>query len=152
MQEKREWKQFSPDGDLNLDLPDNVCQGYDAFIAASAGVMYTIKSLERPALAVSPEIIDRVINISARTFLSFRSRIWVGAGLANVFDVKLLRKDYVNGEPRKTYGYSLVSCRERKENVLVVQASKSHYYTIDITGASDTDPRVQRFIKSISFK
>jgi hypothetical protein len=152
VQEKREWKQFSSDGDLTADLPDNVCQNFDAFIAASEGVKYTIKSLERPALAVSPEIIDRVINISARTFLSFRSRIWVGSGLTNVFDVKLLRKDYVNGEPRKTYGYSLVSCAKRKENVLVVQAGKSHYYTVDISGANETDPRVQRFIKSISFK
>jgi hypothetical protein len=38
------------------------------------------------------------------------------------------------------------------ESVLVVQASKAHYYTIDISGASESDARVQRFLNSVKLK
>jgi len=73
-------------------------------------------------------------------------------GLANSFELKLLRKEEVNGQPRKVYSYTRASCAERKESVLIVQASKSHYYTIDISGANELDPRVQRFLNSVKFK
>jgi hypothetical protein len=84
--------------------------------------------------------------------VGFRSGIWLDGGLANSFELKLLRKDDVNGQPRKVYAYARVSCAERMESVLIVQASKAHYYTIDITGANESDARVQRFLKSVKFK
>ena len=151
IQEKRDWKQFSPDGDLTVDLPDNVCERGGGFVAASEGVMYTIASMERPKISVSAEIVERVLNISAITFVKFRSRNWVDGGAANAFEIKLLLKENLNGEPRRVYGYQLRSCAERKENVLITQATKAHYYTIDISGANESDPRVQRFIKSLKF-
>jgi len=53
---------------------------------------------------------------------------------------------------RKIYAYSLISCGERKDGMLIVQASQTHYYTIDINGASESDPRAQRLLTSIQVK
>jgi hypothetical protein len=152
VEEKRNWKNFSPDEELVVDLPDNVCARGSSYIAASEGVMYVIDSMARPAIALKPEVVDGVLSTLARVFVGFRSRGWLDEGLANSFELKLLRKEEVNGQPRKVYTYSRVSCSERKESVLIVQASKSHYYTIDISGAHESDARVQRFMKSIKFK
>jgi hypothetical protein len=153
VQEKRDWKQFSPDGDLTVELPDNVCEGAaGGFTAASEGVMYTVKPWDRPAGSETSEAIDGLLNVVTKTFLSFRSRVWVNSGSVKAFEVKLLRKDNVNGQPRKIYAYALVSCSERKENVFATVASVAHYYTIDITGASESDPRVQRFLTSMRLK
>ena len=73
-------------------------------------------------------------------------------GPANSFELKLLRKEDVNGQPGKVYAYALIACSQRKEGVLMIQASKAHYYTIDISGANESDERVQRFLKSVKFK
>ena len=63
-------------------------------------------------------------------------------GPSSSFELKLLRKEDINGQPRKVYAYALVSCADRKDGVLIVHASKAHYYTIDISGANEADPRV----------
>jgi hypothetical protein len=152
VQEKRNWKTFSPDEDLVVDLPDNVCARGNSYLAASEGVMYVIDSMPRPAIAIRPTIVDGTLNTLARVFVSFRSRGWLDEGLSNTFEVKLLRKEDFNGQPRRLYGYSRASCSERKESVLLLQASKSHYYTIDISGANESDARVQRFLNSVKFK
>src|SRR6266496_1118085 len=117
VQEKRNWKSFSPDGDLVVDLPDNVCASGGGHVAASEGVMYTISSMDRPQFSLSPTVIERVLNILARTFVGLRSGNWVGSP-GRSFELKLLRKEDVNGQPRKVYSYLLISCSERKENVL----------------------------------
>ena len=67
-------------------------------------------------------------------------------------DYTAAEKKLVNGQPRKVYAYARVSCAERKESVLIVQAGRTHYYTIDITGANESDARVQRFLKSVKLK
>jgi tetratricopeptide (TPR) repeat protein len=152
VQEKRNWKTFSPDEDLIVDLPDNVCARGNSYLAASEGVMYVIDSMPRPAIAMRPTVVDGALNTLARVFVSFRSSGWLDEGLANTFEVKLLRKDAVNGQPRRLYGYTRASCSERKESVLLLQASKSHYYTIDISGANESDARIQRFLNSVKFK
>jgi tetratricopeptide (TPR) repeat protein len=152
VQEKLDWKTFSPDEDIVVDLPDNVCPRGSGYIAASEGVMYIIDSMARPPIALEPNVVDGVLNTLARVFFGLRSGGWLDDGLANSFELKLLRKDDLNGQPRKVYAYTRVSCSERKESVLVVQASKAHYYTIDISGANESDARVQRFLKSIRFK
>jgi hypothetical protein len=152
IQEKRDWKSFSPDEDLIIDLPDNVCARGSSYVAASEGVMYNIDSIPRPAIASEPAVLDGALNTLTRVFVGFRSGIWLDGGLANSFELKLLRKDDVNGQPRKIYAYARVSCAERMESVLIVQASKAHYYTIDITGANESDARVQRFLKSIKLR
>jgi len=56
------------------------------------------------------------------------------------------------GELRKIYAYSLISCGERKDGVMIVQASQMHYYAIDINGAGQSDPRAQRVLTSIKVK
>jgi tetratricopeptide (TPR) repeat protein len=152
VQEKRDWKSFSPAEDLMVDLPDNLCARGDSYIAASDGVMYTIHSMDRPPIALKPNVVEGVLNTLARTFVGFRSRGWLDDGLAHSFELRLLRKDDVNDQPRRVYAYALVSCAERRESVLIVQASKAHYYTIDINGANESDARVQRFLKSVKIK
>lgn len=153
VQEKRAWKNFSPpDSDLTVDLPDNVCSRGGGYIAASEGVMYSIEPLPRPAISSDPTVVNAVLNTMARTFVGFRSRAWVSDGPANSFETKLLRKEDFSGEHRKTYAYALTGCSERKDGLLIVHASRAHYYTIEISGARDSDPRVQRFLQSLRFK
>ncbi|MEO7971443.1 MAG: hypothetical protein ABI698_09095 [bacterium] len=150
--EKREWKSFSPAGeDVSVELPDNLCSSIaGSYIAASDGVMYSIFSLARPSLPSEPTVVDGVLNTLARTFVGARSRTSADEG--NSFEVKLLRKEAVNGRPSKVYEYALISCAKRKAGVLFVYAGKTHYYTVDISGANESDPRVQRFLKSVRFR
>jgi len=152
IQEKHDWKSFSVDEELIVDLPDNVCPRGSSYVAASEGVMYNIDSIPRPAIASEPAVLEGALNTLTRVFVGVRNGVWLDGGLANRFELKLLRKDDVNGQPRKVYAYARVSCAERMESVLVVQASKAHYYTIDITGANESDARVQRFLKSVRLK
>ena len=154
VQEKRNWKTFAPaDEEYIVDLPDNVCKGNGGgYLAASEGVMYSIISFPRPAIASSPIVVDAALNAMARTFASMRSSAWLNGGVGNSFELKLLRKETVTGQPHKLYSYSQVSCQLRKENVLLIQATKSHYYTIDINGATEQDPRVQRLLSSLKVK
>ena len=154
VREKRNWKMFAPaDEEFVVDLPDNVCRSAGGgYIAASEGVMYTIGSIPRPAIALSPGIVDGALNSLAHTFAGLRSSAWLERGAGNNFELKLLRKENVAGQPRKLYAYALVSCQVRKESVLLIQAAKTHYYTIDINGANESDPRVQRFLRSLQVK
>ena len=103
-------------------------------------------------MASEPAVLDGALNTLTRVFVGLRSGIWLDGGLANSFELKLVRKEDVNGQPRKVYSYARIACAERTESVLVVQASKAHYYTIDITGANESDARVQRFLKSVKLK
>ena len=153
VQEQRAWKRFAPvDEDIVVDLPDNVCKRGDGYIAASDGVMYSISSMARPPIALEPVVINGVLNTLARTFVGFRSAGWLGGAAGHSIELKLLRKEEIAGQPGKLYSYALISCSERKENVLMIQASRAHYYTIDITGANESDVRVQRFLNSIKVK
>jgi len=154
VQEKRDWKTFAPaEQDIIVDLPDNVCRSSGGgYIAASDGVTYKIIVMPRPLIALEPPGLNGVLNTLARTFIGIRGGEWLADGLGNSFELKLLRKEDVNGQPLKVYAYTLVSCSQRKEGVLMVHASKAHYYTIEISGAGESDPRVQRFIGSLKFK
>ena len=154
VQEKRDWKTFAPSSeDIIVDLPDNVCARGTGYIAASEGVMYRMVSIPRRPDTRDPFTVDAVLNTTARTFMgTFLSGPWLGNGLGNSFELKLLRKEDFNGQPRKVYAYALISCSQRKDGVLIVQASKAHYYTIDISGANESDARVQRFLTSIKVK
>ena len=154
VQEKRDWKIFAPPSEEFVgDLPDNVCRGAGGgYLAASEGVMYSINSIPRPAIALSPDIVDGALNTLAHTFANLRSNVWLGSGAGNSFELKLLRKENVAGQPRKLYAYAQVSCQVRKESVLLIQAARTHYYTIDISGANESDPRVQRFLRSLQVK
>jgi hypothetical protein len=149
--EKREWKSFSPAGEnITVELPDNLCPGAGGYLAASEGVMYSIFPLARPSIPLDPTVVDRVLNTLARSFIGSRSRTWMGGG--NSFEVKLVRKETVNDQPSKVYAYALISCSKRKDGMLIVYAGKTHYYTVDISGANESDQRVQRFLKSVRFK
>jgi hypothetical protein len=154
VQEKRNWKPFAPEGEeIVVDLPDNVCKSNGGgYLAASEGVMYSIGSIPRPASALNPDVVDAALNTMARTFAGLRSSAWLDGGAGKSFELKLVRKENIAGQPAKLYAYSQVSCQSRKESVLLIQASKSHYYTIDISGANEQDPRVQRFLSSLKVK
>src|SRR5262249_22865113 len=154
VQGKRNWKVFAPEGEeIIVDLPDNVCESPGGgYLAASEGVMYSINAIPGPAISLSPTEADGALNTMARTFANLRSSAWLGNGMGNSFELKLLRKENVAGQPGKLYAYSQVSCQARKESVLLIQAAKTHYYTIDINGANEADPRVQRFLTSLKMK
>jgi tetratricopeptide (TPR) repeat protein len=154
VQEKRDWKSFAPSNeDIIVDLPDNVCAPGAGYMAASEGVMYRIVSIPRRPDTLDPFTVDKVLNTAARTYMgTFLSGPWLGKGLGNSFELKFLRKEDFSGQPRKVYAYALISCSQRKEGVLIVQASKAHYYTFDISGANESDARVQRFLRSIKVK
>ena len=113
--------------------------------------MYSINPLPRPAISSNPRVVNAILNTMARTFVGFRGGAWVSDGPTNSFEIRLLRKENFSGEQRKTYAYALIGCSERKDGVLIVHASQAHYYTIDISGARDSDPRVQRFLRSLKF-
>jgi hypothetical protein len=151
--EKQAWKTFAPEGEeIAADLPDNVCKRAGGYTAASESVMYSLTSIPRPATVVGRAADDGALNTVARTYLGLASSGWLSQGLANRFEMKLLRKEQVSGQPQKVYSYVRVSCSERKEGVLIVHASTSHYYTIDIMGANESDARAQHFIKAATFK
>ena len=153
-QEKRDWKTFTPSSeDIIVDLPDNVCGSAGGWAAGSEGVIYRMVSIPRRPDTLDPFTVDAVLNTTARTFMgTFLSGPWLGNGLGNSFELKLLRKEDFNGQPRKVYAYALISCSQRRDGMLIVQASKAHYYTIDITGANESDARVQRLLTSIKVK
>jgi hypothetical protein len=153
VEEKRNWKSFAPaEGDLTVDLPDNVCERSGGYVAASEGVMYSISSIPRTSTPLSPGAVDGALNTLARTFAGMRSSAWVGDGAGNSFEMKLISKEQTAGQPRKLYSYARLSCSVRKESVLLVLAAKTHFYTIDISGAGESDPRVQRFLGSLKVK
>jgi hypothetical protein len=151
VKEKREWKSFT-DGEIVVDLPDNVCSRGGGYIAASEGVMYSINPFSRPLVSAEPMVVNAVLNTMARTFIGFRAGVWLGNGPANAFEIKLLRKEDFNTQHRKIYGYALVNCSERKNGVLIVHAGNAHYYSIDISGMDESDPRTQRVLRSLQFK
>jgi len=153
LKEKRAWKNFTAtDGEIMVDLPDNVCSRGGGYVAASEGVMYSIDPIPRPMVSTEPMVVNAVLNTMARTFVGFRAGTWVSDGPTNTFEIKLLRNEDANGQHRKTYSYTLSSCLKRKEGVLIVHAGKTHYYNVDISGAAESDPRVQKFLNSLMFK
>jgi hypothetical protein len=153
VQETRAWKTFAPeDEEIAADLPDNVCKSVGGYTAASEGVMYSLTSIPRHAAVVGRAGDDGALNTVARIYLGLAASAWLSRGSANRFEMKLLRKEQVSGQPQKVYSYVRVSCSERQEGVLIVHASSSHYYTIDILGANESDARAQHFMKSATFK
>ena len=151
-QQKHEWKTLTPDEDLTLDLPDNVGPIKGGYSATSEGVIYTIMSVARPASQTDAMVTDGILNTLARTYMGFLNRDWLSGGLANRFEIKLLRKEEFNKQPRKVYTYTLNSCSEKKDGLLMVQTTQRHYYLIDIRGAGETEPRVQRVLSSLKVK
>ena len=151
-QQKYDWKTLIAAEDLTIDLPDNITEAYSGYSAASEGVVYSITPTERTSIQADPTVADRILNTLARSYIRLASRGWLDAGLGNTLEMKLLKKEMVTGEPQKHYAYVLGSCTEKKEGVLVVLASKAHFYTIGIYGANDSDPRVQRVLSSIKVK
>jgi hypothetical protein len=155
VQEKRNWKTFSPPNKaFTADLPDNVCSRAGGYTAASEGIMYEIFSLDRPALSSEAKEVDAVMNTITRSFAAFNARAWVNVndGATRVFEIKLSRKEDLNGEHRRVYSYALSDCGQRKYGVLIVHAGPTRYSTVDISGATESDPRIQRFLKSLTFK
>lgn len=150
VQEKRNWKSFAPEGgDFAVELPDNVCKSGNGYLAASEGVMYSINSIPTPSIPLDQAAIDGTLNTMARTFAGFHSHFWLEGGAGNSFEMKLLRKENPTGQPRKIYAYFEIACNVRTENVLVVQAAKTRYYTMEVIGANESDARTQRFLKSL---
>ena len=152
-QRQYDWKSFTANDDLTMDLPENVQQSTGrSYSAASDGVTYELVSVPRPAEQTQPQVVNGILNTLARTRANGISRLWLGQGLGNRYELKFIRSEDVGGAQRKIFAYSLISCGERKEGVMVIQASRAHYYLVDINGAGESDPRVQRVLTSIKVK
>jgi hypothetical protein len=152
-QQKYGWKIFTPNDDLTLDLPENVRPAAGGtYAAASEGVIFSVFPLPRRPDQTGPPAVNPALNMMARAHAQLVSGMWLSGAPGNHYDLKLIRNENAGGEPRKIYAYSLTSCGERRDGVLIVQASAAHYYTIDINGAGESDPRAQRVLSSIKVK
>jgi hypothetical protein len=152
-QQRYAWKNFTANDDLILDLPENVRQtAGGGYTATSEGITYSVNPVPRRSEQTDRRVVNGIINSMARAHANFFSSAWLRQTLANRYQLKFVRSEDTGGEQRKIYAYSLISCDERKEGVLVVQASRAHYYTIDINGVGETDPRAQRVLASIKLK
>ena len=151
-QQKRDWKTLTVAEDLTLDLPDNSRRTATGYDAGSNGVFYSINATDRTSLEARFALGDRILNAIARHYVGFTSSAWIEGGYGNIFELKFLRKEMSNGRPRNIYSYSLRSCGESKEGVLLIQASQSHFYLIDISGATYSHASVQRVLSSIKVK
>jgi len=152
-QQKYAWKTVTANDDLTMDLPENAQpKAGGGYAAASEGVKYSIVPVPRRPDQTDRQVVNGVLNTLARTQAHLFSWAWLRQALGNRYELKFIRSEDSGGEPRKIYAYSLVSCGERKDGVIIVQASQTHYYTIDINGAGESDPRAQRVLKSIKVK
>ena len=152
-QQQSPWKSFTANDDLTMDLPDNVQQlSGGSYTVTSEGVTYALSSIQRRAEQTQPQIANGILNTMARTQANFISRLWLGEALGNRYELRFIRSEDAGGQPRKIFAFSLISCSERKDGVMVVQASRAHYYVIEINGAGESDPRTQRVLTSISVK
>ena len=147
------WKTFTANDDLTMDLPENALpKAGGGYAAASEGVTYSVVPVPRRAEQTQPQVVNGILNTMARTQAHLISGVWLGRALANRYELKFIRSEDAGGEQRKIFAYSLISCGERKEGVMVFQASRAHYYMIDIIGAGESDPRAQRVLTSIKVK
>jgi hypothetical protein len=152
-QQKYGWKIFTPNDDLTLDLPDSVRPAAGgSYAAASEGVIFSVFPVPRRPDQTGPPEVSAALNMMARAHAQLVSGMWLSGASGNRYDLKLIRNQDAGGVPRKIYAYSLISCSERRDGVLIVQASAAHYYTIDINGAGESDPRAQRVLASIKAK
>jgi hypothetical protein len=149
-QQKYAWKTFAANDDLMMDLPENVSlTAGGGYAAASEGITYSVVAVPRRAGQTERQVVNGILNTVARTQAHFFSGAWLGQALGNRYELRFIRSEDAGGEPRKIYAYSLISCGERKDGVMIVQASRTHYYTIDINGVGESDPRAQRVLTSI---
>ena len=152
-QQQNAWKTFAANDDLTMDLPENAQQkAGGGYAAASEGVTYSLVPIPRRAEQTQPQVVNGILNTLARTKAHIFSGVWLGRALANRYELKFIRSEDAGGEQRKIFAYSLISCGERREGVMVFQASQAHYYMIDINGAGESDPRAQRVLTSIKVK
>lgn len=154
-EQKREWREFAPkDADFAAELPDNVTTDpygkITHYTAGSDGMQYEILAQPRPDGQPS-NVDDVILNTLAWAYVIPKKNMFVNLGESR-FEVKLLRKEAVAGQPARVYSYAISSCRKNTDGTLIVLIGKKYNYVIDVQGANETDPRAQRFLKSMKFK
>jgi hypothetical protein len=153
--QKRELKEFSPaDEEIVAELPDNV--SFDQFgeslvyQADSEGIRYLIFSQPRPSFQTSDDD-EAVLNTLAWSIVKPLSNFWLMGNTPNSYEIRLLRKETLNGRPGRIYALTLGSCSRKTEGLLIVVVGRERNYGIEIRGANEQDSRVQRFLKSFKF-
>jgi hypothetical protein len=121
--------------------------------ASSEGISYTIYSQPHstlPARTAGDAILNSLSRAAVITLGHFLSggHPWQ----QQVFEAKLLRKEFASGRPTKAYSLALSSCSERLDGALLVYEGKTRDYVVQILGADEADARVQHFLKSVRFK
>jgi tetratricopeptide (TPR) repeat protein len=155
--QKTAWRTFSPAGVFSADLPSNAgvsstgdARNYSRFYTASGdGLNFWI--METARLREFPENLhDAALNVLAVTIMKYLAGRYVADGRWNDrFESELTKKIMLSDRSARFYAYRLVSCQEKKEGVMIFVFGKKHTYAIDISGAGESDARVQRFLKSL---
>ena len=154
-QKPRPWKAFAPaDDEFAAELPDNVetdfSEGVPVYQAGSEGVEFMIISQPKPAEQTSA-VDDAVLNSLAwAVVVPTRNLSLLGSSPAG-FEVNLVRKENLAGQPARIYAYAVNSCAGKKVGTILTLIGKRRNYAIRIHGANEPDARTQRFIKSLKF-
>lgn len=159
LQQRHPWKVLSQSNEeIVLELPDNVRPHVQdtsrLYTASSEGITYTVYSQPRSTLLANTAD-DAILNALARASIFTLGRFLSAAGdpwQQKVFEARLLRNEAAGGRPAKVYTFASSSCGEQIDGTLIVYAGKTRNYMVQILGAGEADSRVQRFLKSVSFK
>jgi hypothetical protein len=156
LHEKPNWKTFSkPDEEIVAEMPDNMGKFAPVpgmYFASSEGVTYLISSQPRPAPYRGSSPDDKELNSVAWASVDSEMPFLNAADGNARFEFKLERKQIASGFPSRVYSLSEVSCNEKTESTIILYVSKTRYYQVAVQGARESDPRAQRFLKSIRFK
>lgn len=150
---KREWKTFSPNGEFSAELPDNAATAVVTntsviYEADSGDTRFLIHAQPRPAVQ-NPDLDDRVLNTLAWTMVKSTGNLSVKDGWGGNYEINLVRKDPVGERPARFYAYTISSCKDKKDGVMLVIIGPKYNYAIDIRGAGEKDEASQRFLKSL---
>jgi hypothetical protein len=150
-EQKREWKPFSPNGEITLDLPDNAGpSGASTFDAGGNGASYLLIAPLRASVQTAVKD-DVSLNILAWSTVDGIKGFFLRDDKTTKFEAKLLNKENMGGRPARTYALKSTSCAKTRDGTLVLIIGNERNYSITIFGAGRDDPSVQRVLKSIRF-
>lgn len=153
---KTVWKTFSPKNDeFTAELPDNTTTNSSGEIVIYSASIDDLNFmiLSQPKIEVQTSTIDdAVLNILARSFLIPTGNLLMGDITAGNFEAKLVKKERFTGFPAKFYNYTLTSCTGKKVGIIILMIGKTRNFAIQLNGADEKAPQVQRFLKSWKIK
>lgn len=150
---KREWKTFSPNGELSAELPDNAAPAVRSdksvlYEADNGDTGFLIHAQPRPDFQ-NTELDDKVLNTLAWTMVKSTGNLFVKDEWGGLYEINLVGKDPVSGRPARLYAYTVSSCKDKKDGLMLVIIGPKYNYAIDIRGAGEKDEASRRFFDSL---